>query len=667
MENLESVSGNQENIPVRTENESRRPKERARLIEKVDLKIKAIKEMKNFVNENIFLSPDEFREKIEKKQQEIADSLGPKFKEKYEKYQIMENELESIGSRKIEIEEEIAKKLSKKGASQEEADLGNEILADEEWEEINEKEDQIHNEIVKLRDDDIAFIMRLDSFINSVINKRKETYQAQTDFDEKRTVFWEKFFLATRTDSRELDTEKAEVIFSGHAVNIILEPSQFKKIRPNVGGTHYPSTVYNLIMGQENVQATIDHENSHNLSESFGGEVVYKEEMLKILSKKIDNFNKLRKMRAPKKVIENEMRLLNQFLDNYVNQNFDELIADTGRPFSENARSYTAYFLDSIDAAGELIKKINNPKIRENLKSAQISAENKFAEQLNRLADIYFVSENFSDAASINAAILLFGPEGLKKAERYLKNKIGEDLYESAKAIRPLSQKANYFSHIKKEYHSRKMEGRFIFLNERLQRPSDRIIEKISDSQGIAWLFNFHDVSRLVSRLRNLELSGRKEELKKISGLIDSEIISRLDFLPWEEIVNSIKDPKELLILGQKIKEFFQLLGIHGMEPAVVESLLKYYFEYKCYEAVKSNDFSLLQSLWNIWPEKRKKIAELLLERIENGILLSDYEEATGTGYNEKAIKQTGYWKFLAGIGLGEKAESVLKNSGIKD
>jgi hypothetical protein len=637
--------------------------EREKLIEKVSFKVGIIHEFKSFVKHNAELPPKEFRERLEEIRIKAFESLGPEFAQKFERYRNIKKAHDSVEKRKMEIEEATAWKTEELERKGEDADYNNELANDELYFEISREEDELIDKLMELEDNDIKFYRKIENFIESVGAKREETFRIRQEYEKNRDAFWKTASDETGHRIDQIDVGGARVVFSGHAVNIILPQHIYREIFKDSRGVHVYSTVFNFISERDGLETTIQHENNHNLTETFDGYHLYKEGLKKSLSERIKNIGKLEKMNAPEFLIENEIKLLNQFLKRYVYQNFSELIADSDQPFDDGARSYTLNFLNAMDVVSGFIKSIEDGEIRSNLERSQKEAEEKFVRHMNQLADIYFYSENFSDDAKTGTAILLFGHDELRKVEKYLKAEKGDKLYELSQAIRPITRKGNYFSHIRDQYKENLRNGIYLissFLDREKKIPSDRIIEALMDSRNCRSLFDIDKSDRIIELVEVLKSHGNNEEVQKLIDQIDSRVIDEMDNLDRLKIIGNIKNASELHKIEANSKKLAKLFRIPEFGNLVDSEILEMYVDKRCSEAIRSDDFSRLHELWQLWPERQKEIAKAVLHWIESGWVIDDYKEYQGKIFDKKSIRKSKFWKFIVELDLAAEAEEAL-------
>lgn len=425
-------------------NEFNREKIKELLEQKVEGKVQIIHELWSLVEENKELQADEFVDKIELMQEKIFACFEGDVEQKLQEYQGSIRDLYHMPSEEESLIDEYETRFGE-----------NEFYEREDYikeiQDLEEKKEALRKKVSELgADDDIKFLKKVDDFTKNITEKIYEVEDEKEFFDK----LGKDQFLSTLSDTyfediTEKEIEQSKVLFAGHCVNIVLPKEAYQRNYPRTGGIHFGGSTYNLICDGTQKEKTIAHEEKHNLTESFVKDIKYSKHLIRELGNEFKRLNTLKEMEAPDSLIENAVQRIQTKIDTYHLENLDEIIADMDELPKECIRNYFIQFSKTIDILDSYIKKIPEDELKGGLYESVNTVKEKFITHIQKLADIYFVSENTDTLENTKGAMILFG-HNLPKAERYVKSKVGKKKYNVMKSLRPLNKEGStYFSNIK--------------------------------------------------------------------------------------------------------------------------------------------------------------------------------------------------------------------------
>lgn len=607
------------------------------LEQKVEGKIKIIQELWSLALENKNLPLEEFGNSMMEFKKDFMDYFNDDLKEEYEKLKKHEKE-----------KEEIEIKM-----------YYNEECNDEEVNDMVEKLDILNEKIYKLSSEDLLFLKNVNDFINNIVLKRYEVDELEKAYKKGGAdEFFQKLGRNPTADLSSEERKRIEINFSGHCVNLILPKDVYKKISNDVStGCHYTGTVINLISDTPNKDRTIRHEENHNLSESFVEQVIYSDSFLEEINSRINRIEKLRNLGATEAMIKNEMSNIKGVISNYVFKNFSELVADINEPSRENIRNYFSQFLRTVNDLDVFIGEVKDEELKKELSLGVNKLEKEFIKHIEKLANIYFVSNNTGNNEDMKGAILLFGHDKINKVERYLKSKIGKDKYNTIESIRPISGERNaYFSGIRSSRTSAEKTLDNIFGVE--AERSEKIISILNKDKED--FFKGGNLEKLISDLNALKNTDQ-EAFKQVVSLISKEEI--LNNEGAKLFVRKMRNIEELVEMDRLLKKLGKTIDVPELSNQVEEIYLSEYVDELYNISLADDDFEELVELFKgdyfNMRSSKKYIEEILSVDIE--FLIDDLPD-----YCDNDIKRTKFWDFIKTIGLENEAskahDSIKKN-----
>lgn len=629
-------NGQSNNVPAVGSLAEKRMEKRDSLYAKVDGKVDAIIETRQFIEEIKDLGVDEYEKACEFKLKSIQEGFDVSVQEKAGKKRALLIKLHDLYRQQDKLEE------------------GMEEFEKYESKEVNElfKEiESIYGELGKLEgNDDVDFLLEMESFFRGAAVKRKSVLRVQQEISKDPD--WMVKYFAKVFDMSQIPKEEMKIEISGININIFLKPEHFKKfIDKKCAGLHMKGTVFNFIKMRDNQDMAVNHEENHGLSEMFAKENKYSHNFIAEIKSEISGiieWQKDKPLAISRNVIESKKRRIIKDMRGYMFENFDEIIADIDNLAEGKLNTYLSNFLRAIGEIHVLIDQMENGDVRSLLeKNLHLMKEN-FISHLNKISQIFFASSKIGKKEEAKAATILFGPENLRKISRHMESY--DERYQLYEYLQPVISGGSFIRNLdgyrKKAPEAALLEE--IFGKNREEAFRDKIIK--------GSFFDFF----------------RTKNIKKLAGYLDSKekfeldltdkylIIESLDWILADvgEIFKkdaSLYDVKNILEYDRELKNISQKLGIKPLEN-FVENYLSYNFMYfQIEKAMIADNFEELKKTYDSWTLDKKFINEALLDYFGNGFAADDYSDMHGVEYNSETIKESKYYKFLESTGLDKK------------
>jgi hypothetical protein len=627
------------------------PERREFLYGKIEEKINTILELREFVKENERLSADELGNLMEEKMQKIKadyvskDLVGDEDIGNFEKHVETLFEFEEIDSKIEEL------KKSFFDLYPDVAQAKAHMYEDKDYQILMQRKSEMSDEYFSVKEnDDLRFLKSIYFFLGDNLLKRKFVESYEKKYDEDKDAFFKD--IKDETGFSLDDIEDCKIIFKGTNIVIELSESDFERITgsKSVNGYIFNNTPIIFLKDREGKEETLNHERNHSLSESFAGEVRYKQQFLFGLKLALNVLTDFMKKSPPDEESINRLKEnIKEKMQGYVFQNFSEIIADIDRLADREIRTYFSNFLDSIEYVEQLIAQTEDEGVREMLRGYLEITQDRYSEYLHKLSNIFFISNELGELDQAKGAILLFKHEQIGKAEKYLKHHFGKNKYEMYEILQPLICNGSYFNDIEPmlEYEVYKAKTEQMLDNEQKNFKVSAVQEllvKLKTKNGFASFFLPSNLSRLKELLgdQKIELS---EENK---GLIRSGL-RKID---WQEIVilNRIS-LDQLLGIDDDLKAIASVLKIQELNDVVEKGLgaglLISKFSY-CLEG----NFDKLEELYENWPFDK--------DLFQFSLTYATIYSYGGVG--SVLLKKDSFYEFLKKIDAKKEIIELLKN-----
>ncbi|MFH1187593.1 MAG: hypothetical protein V1688_01890 [bacterium] len=446
IENLEQK--NEVNLSEKSESKKHEPKKEV-LYKKIDTKIAAILEMREFAEDNANLPSKQLAEKINLKLNErleyfvetgmIDDAQLKKFEQgvllcrEYEELQkkIKSNVSGLISAADYDSEEEI-KKFS-------------EIVC-----QLSETEKQL--KIIN-SDIDLQFLIKLRNFDESIFRKRFFVEGCQKQYESSKDDFWRNIINIFKNNYNlnfdGIDTDNIKISFDGCSVIFELNKKDYEKLLgEHTLGTYLSDSPFILIKDCKKKNKVLRHEKNHNLSDSFCERNLYSKKFIDLLHIHISSINicdKEEDKNSAKKRLEKEIK-------NYVYKNFNEVIADADGIAEREINAFLNNFLDLMRGMDKMSEEIKDEEIKDILNQSKEEMKNKIVEFFTKLSNIFFVADRMGETKQAKGAVVLFQPEQTNRMEKYFKHRYGEGKYEIYAKLKPLACAGSYFKNLNKYF-----------------------------------------------------------------------------------------------------------------------------------------------------------------------------------------------------------------------
>lgn len=636
--------------PLRNE----RLKKKEQLENTVEMKIAAIQELRDFVKTQATMPPAEFEKALNGKIDRIYDSFGPNFDRRFREYSDLRKQQQAAFFESFELDDvdEFSSDEELIGA---EMEYDSEELKEKEAKiaELHRQAEELEEKINKLENDDVKFASRIKNFAETIVQKRWQAYRLEKMAADEPDEFWKRISLQTRVNFSDADIDECQLRFPGHSVGIIIPAETFvQTLGKGFDGIHYRGTVINMIKLRKNMESTIDHEENHNLAESFDGAIEYAKAFIKKIQNHIQRINRFNQLQAPQIVIDEHASMMNESIQSYINQNFSELVADFGKPPKDNVSAYLTYFTDSFDQADKFINSVENKKIKTSLLEGLKGLENKFIRHLESLSRIYFAAEHGGELDKAQAAILLYGPQGLPKVERYIQQQLGTAEYDLMDYFRKGFTRGNYFTGTKV-----RAEDKFLgmIMGKSSLAPSSRILDRFSVLQRIS-LLDAPVLKEINSRLDSLSPDQRRALMANVHSIFDGDAALINLLSNGMPSISAIQDVSVFQEIQSLLNQMFEKMDLPGLKDQAETELSAIYLGLQYNRCIETDNFKPLEQIWEQWKGDKAAIEESLLSRVRNGDVNEDYQRMYEKEYSDETIRQTNFWKLIQSLGFEEKA-----------
>ena len=619
------------------------------LNQKIDGKVQIIQGVWQFVKDNRFLNPGEFEKKINEFRDEMFSCFDDDFESEYSRYReklfdYIETK-EALAKRGGEIHRQF---VDKYGEEYNHHEYFLYSRNDNELTEIQKEFIKLDKEIEETHNDDIAFFYKLDQFFENIYYKKEEVFNLQNLYNENQEAFWKELPEYMMSEFNDVERGEIVVVFSGHCINLVIPDNLYEKLSKRGHAYHLGGTVFNFINKSINSPYVVEHEENHNLSDSFTDNVVYEDTFMEIIKDSVDYINEITENKSPENIIEIEINRLNKEITDYFYHNFTELIADIEQSPRNNIANYFEYITSSINSLHEYLNEISNEIIKNNVSSSLEILENKFIDHVKKLADMFFVTETTGNIDNLRAALILFGARDVDKVERYIKEKVGKDYYFLLKSIRSVGRvdKA-YFNSIVLDDDRKESNG----------ERSDEIIKRLNKEDES--FFEIENLKKVTTVLEDFESQGRNKEIELISSLISdgkmlynigaSKVVQKTknidDLLEWNRLVNIIAEKTKITELKNRLEDFY-------IDTQVLDL---------CKKAAINSNCTALRDFWQKWPFSKKVVAETLVHFLQDGLL--EYFSKKNKDGSDIKIIETDYYKFMEEISTDKDVLEALRSA----
>lgn len=245
-----------------------------------------------------------------------------------------------------------------------------------------------------------------------------------------------------------------ETAFSSLSISFLLDDKGMEKLGYDRGmyGAHFPGTIFNVVRKSgdpEDEAESMRHENAHSIYEAFealsGHDIAKSEAARKEFHRSLEliglGSETIRKMqfdaladRARRVVFSSKSELI---------ANFEEL--KKGRLHTELAAFYDVKkYLEATKAAYESgsVKDADGVTgiMREYLDGYLSEMQKTFDSFYSQLGDLFFIAEYEGRMDELKSAMVLFDPAEYGNIAEYFRHEIGDEKYESYKALRSLTR-----------------------------------------------------------------------------------------------------------------------------------------------------------------------------------------------------------------------------------
>lgn len=587
-----------------------RERRREVLYEKIEEKVGIIKDIRGLSEEWANLDVEEIKKACQEKMKNIKSYFPGEVVDKDSKLELLKLKEEELTKQFGATEDKIALLENKKEKG--------EVIDEKELKGLEKKSDELMDQqyeisdVISLlkKDDDVLFLSRVKDFFDGLIEKRKQTIQAEEAYKKDPGGFLKNLLqLKSKRDKTEI-----EVRFSGYSVNLILPPEDFKSITrqpPTVYGGHIPETIFNIIKDHPNKEETIVHENNHNLSESF----VKKRTSLDLLKKRLNNcverLERLKGWRAPSVIIEKEENLIKKAIEEYIFKTFDEVIADIDRIAEGGITTFLSHFEEVTKRVYQFGQNLENKETKEIILGAYEKMQDRFVDFISELSTSFFVARKIDRIEDVKAAVILFKPEQMiRKLPKFTKHLAGEDNYEIYSGLEVSLTGGRFIRDI--EASGAGLELLAAVFGEEIPQAKIDLAKKLKDKKSITHFFGLNNVKKL-SRLL------QKSEIK--INITDEDLKNFTNWLIMTSASSVFRANKELLGLenfsqvNECLRNIAERLDFPQLSDFGEKELAHCFCSLQLKAAIKSNNFQELDAIYKKW-----KGSEVLTESFTRAI-----------------------------------------------
>jgi len=621
----ESASGSLEYIGI---SEQKTGKEQLSLKD-IDKMAEDIITLRDFINIYQKSTPDELEEKMKERFEKLINDpyyqeAGRFFKE-YEKeatkYQPLYNELELVENEIDEIVNDIP--LEELDLLEDDEDITG-WFADNDPEmyqrfiDLTKKQDVIREDLESLESigeearkiKNLVFLEEVDEFFETILHKRKEVIGYEQRLKEDQGLFFKEMKKETEIDLSVVDPKDYEIISSGYSFEIILKKEIFEELLgKGYRGIHQKHTVFNFICRstRHNELGTINHEQNHNITESFEDRSLHSEDFLQSTENKIEKLKKLKSLNSPEIILHNQRKEFLSSIENYSTMNYNELVADIDMFIDGKFGTHYNHFNKAIKGLKEYVGDLDDQDgLKGDILEAIDKSEEKYVNFIKVFLDVYTAIENLGtplDKEKIKAIFILFKGKGNEQIIKYVKSLYGEENYEIVTKLSKTVANSNFYPDFQGVGGSYLQESSLKDIGE-----NNLVFEILGSQPKVAEFLQLDNLRELVNLLDNLDISKNDKISIFIKNykeqLVNSFIPDRIDHLFFERRPELLEADK-ILELESLLKQLDEELGVdkfgHFLINNFAYSYLEYYYESHLVGS-GDKDLSKLQEAYNNWP-----------------------------------------------------------------
>jgi len=571
---------------------------------KIEAKINIINDSRKFIEENRFTESEKLEPIIKDKLKGIIMEL---LKNKFITDEQINNCYKQLSLIFKKVDLEIKQSINRRRLQEESHKTGN-LGIDEETKELWGEFKKVEEEYNKIIDnEDLIFLRQLNFFYNHLLMKKSVTEDLKNEYENDKVKFYSSTKNCCRLDLSQIPGDKYSIQFSGYSINIILSSEEFEKFsgKTTNTGIHIANTPYIIIKGENNSDS-IRHEENHNLSESFTDDVIYAKRNFNYIK---DNFAFLNGKGINPDFKKNEYEKIKKEIENYSNQNFSEIIADIDEISERNINTFYVNLLNFFKNLQEFSKEVNNEEIKKILNESITKGQNKFINIINKLSDIFFASNEIDLTEEAKGSVILFKYNNIRKAEKYIKHKVGEEKYDFYKRIKPLICNGSYFIDQDKYFNEH-------IIDKAMEKFINNDLNIFDDDKTIELMKNYLEKNELASFYR-------LDNLKNVIAYLEKNNI--LDNKDKDNIFNSIKNSgtndfikivdynklnfEKLQDLIKNIKDLGKITEIDDFEY-ISYGVKRFYILNLFIKCLGGGNYQEIENIYKDWPYEKKYFIE---------------------------------------------------------
>lgn len=521
-----------------------RVEKRDQLYEKIEAEIHAILNFKKIAGNSDIVSREEFFQSLDDQRDDIRKKFDPSVLEKYERFLKLEEQYDL--SMRVHTEKTERMYLDPDENSDVE-ELDAEIIEQltQEIDVLEEDLEDLQTEMFELSmDDNIVFLTKIDSFVEDMKAKKVLASTISQEFQENPTTV--RRWLHGYKPKDSVDAKVTNV-----SVNFIVSSSDFEEMHgTGADGFHIVSNPINIIKEGEGAESVIQHEENHNLSESFVSSTHYTDNLSADLEKTFGRISEGKKYdhMIMKQFVERDKRKIRRTIANYHQMNFQEIIADVDRLPSGEMNTFLVNYAETETALKRFVKKYRNDdeEFFETVLSDIKKMEENFVKYFYSLSNIFYVAKQIGKIEEAKALVILFGDSSnIRKVERHLRHY--DQHYDDHVTIRRFTGEFDYMKKLRKDNSIVKIFKNIFDIGEKRN--------KVSDEYGIA----FDDLNGLKKVEECVAVTSSEDQkkaiLKKIQNFAIEEDIN-------QHVFNLNKSDAEYYIMcAETIEKIAQMCG----------------------------------------------------------------------------------------------------------
>jgi len=600
--------------PLQENSKKERESTRESLYEKIDKKIAIVVDVMDFAETGASLSGKELGEAYNKKLKEIMDNFGNGVHAGFEEIIRLKNE-----------------------------------------------GDQEALMLFRKNNEDAALFFDLANFITNAHSKRSEVVLQKELFEADPADFFSKIKKELPEEFKDIEDKNPEIRFSGYSTNFILDQECFNELfNEEIQGMHLSPSVYNFIRKKEDYEKEIRHEENHSLSDCFVDIRVYHDQLESFFETatrdQIAIFNKKEEL-SEDDSIENVIKDFEKNVSNlkyYVYENFSEVVADFDGIEDREIETYANNFLAFMDEMEQFMHKIENPEARLILERGLGEIGTMFAEYIEKLSNIFFISKQNEILKETKGALILFRSEKINSVEKFIRHKIGNEKYDAYKLLQPLICGGCYFRNLEQAHDSIfTRENMNFFIEGKIEFGiAEMLIRKYVDLAGTGSFFNPQNIEKLIGVLENSDFKLDESEKTAVAKSLDKGIRgSRL----------GMDNADKFMDYAHKISKIGEMLDIDGFE-GVIEDLAGNFILENFNDSVKKDNYDDMEKIHKKFPNVDSFILLAGSKRIFD--LYSRFHQKQ---YSIETLKDSNFGKFIEKVGLAEEFERFFKERQVKD